>query len=80
MSSSVFYFIEHGGSYFLLFMLEKRKKRNIQLILLCTFDGKLGSVGNSISASFILWMVQVWSFLTKDSKLNKKKSKYDPWG
>ena len=40
MSSSVFYFIEHGGSYFLLFMLEKRKKRNIQLILLCTFDGK----------------------------------------
>ena len=60
MSLSVFYFIKHEGSYFLLFMCEKRKKRNIQLILLCTFDGKVWSVGNSISASFILWMVQVW--------------------
>ena len=56
----MFYFLKHWGSYLLLFKCEKRKKRNIQLILLCTFDGKVGSVGNSISASFILWMVQVW--------------------
>ena len=41
MSSSVFYFIEHGGSYFVLFKCKKRKNRHIHLILLYTFDVKV---------------------------------------